>query len=71
MKRLLTGAALALAALSTPALAQPTDILNVSYDIARDVQEVNAAFIPAYKEATGVELTVNQSHAGSSRGAGH
>ena len=52
---------------TTPALAQPNDILNVSYDIGRELfEEVNASFIPHYKEATGVDLTVNQSHAGSS-----
>ena len=59
--------ALALAATATPAAAQPTDILNVSYDIARELYAaVNEAFIPYYAEQTGTTLTVNQSHAGSS-----
>lgn len=67
MKKFVTGAALAAALFATPALAQPTDILNVSYDIGRELYEaVNAAFIPNYKADTGVDLTVNQSHAGSS-----
>ncbi|RUT28573.1 sulfate ABC transporter substrate-binding protein [Arsenicitalea aurantiaca] len=64
---------LALAALAAftlgaaPVAAQPTDILNVSYDIGRELYEqVNAAFIPHYAEQTGTTLTVNQSHAGSS-----
>ncbi len=66
MKRFL-GAALIAATLATPALAQPTDILNVSYDIARELfEDVNANFVPYYKAETGVDLTVNQSHAGSS-----
>ena len=67
MKNFLTGAALAAALFATPALAQPTDILNVSYDIGRELYEaVNTAFIPKYKADAGVDLTVNQSHAGSS-----
>jgi sulfate transport system substrate-binding protein len=45
-----------------PAFAQPTDILNASYDIARELFEAeNAAYA-----ASGSTLTVNQSHAGSS-----
>jgi sulfate transport system substrate-binding protein len=67
LKKFLTSAALAAALFATPALAQPTDILNVSYDIGRELYEaVNTAFIPKYKADTGVDLTVNQSHAGSS-----
>ena len=70
MKKLLSGLAL-LAALTTPAVAQPTDILNVSYDIGRELFEaVNAKFIPSYKADAGVDVTVNQSHAGSSKQAG-
>lgn len=65
MKKLIL--ALALAATATPAAAQPTDILNVSYDIARELYAaVNEAFIPYYAEQTGTTLTINQSHAGSS-----
>lgn len=65
MKKVLL--AFALAATATPAAAQPTDILNVSYDIARELYaSINEAFIPYYAEQTGTELTVNQSHAGSS-----
>ena len=65
MKKLLI--ALTLAATATPAAAQPTDILNVSYDIARELYAaVNEAFVPYYAEQTGTTITVNQSHAGSS-----
>lgn len=67
MKKLIATAVTVLALGSTPAFAQPTDILNVSYDIARELFEaVNAEFIPHYAAETGTTLTVNQSHAGSS-----
>jgi sulfate transport system substrate-binding protein len=62
MNKLLLSAVAALALVSSPALAQPTDILNASYDIARELFEAeNAAYA-----ATGATVTVNQSHAGSS-----
>ena len=67
MKKLIATAVTVLALGSTPAFAQPTDILNVSYDIGRELFEaVNVAFIPHYATETGTTLTVNQSHAGSS-----
>jgi sulfate/thiosulfate-binding protein len=67
MNKLLASAALALALAAGPALAQPTDILNASYDIGRELFEAeNATFVPAYEAANGVAVTVNQSHAGSS-----
>jgi sulfate transport system substrate-binding protein len=54
--------ALAALTLTTPVLAQPTDILNASYDIARELFEAeNAAYL-----ASGATVTINQSHAGSS-----
>ncbi len=71
MKRfLLIGAtALAIASAAAPASAQ-TQILNASYDIARELfASVNEAFIPAYKAETGQDVTVDQSHAGTSRQA--
>lgn len=61
--------------LATPAFAQapapgPDNILNVSYDISRELfTAVNAEFVPFWKQKTGQQLTVNQSHAGSSRQA--
>jgi sulfate transport system substrate-binding protein len=62
MNRILLSAVAALTIASTPAFAQPTDILNASYDIARELFEAeNAAYA-----ATGATVTVNQSHAGSS-----
>jgi sulfate transport system substrate-binding protein len=58
-------AALALAA-SGVASAQQT-LLNVSYDVAREFyKDINAAFVPYYKKATGKDVKIEQSHAGSS-----
>lgn len=43
------------------------ELLNVSYDPTRELwREVNATFIPKYRAETGTELTINQSHGGSS-----
>ena len=63
-------AALALGA-STPLQAQNANtLLNVSYDIARELYvDINAAFIKHYKAKTGQDVTINQSHNGSSRQA--
>ena len=48
----------------------PASILNVSYDIARELFAAeNALFVPLWRDKTGQTLTVNQSHAGSSRQA--
>ncbi len=68
MFRILTlGAALA-AALSGSAMAQAPDrILNASYDVSRELfVAVNKAFVAKYKADTGQDITVKQSHAGSS-----
>src|SRR6476659_8564590 len=67
MKKLkLLLATIALAA-SGIAGAQQTTLLNVSYDVAREFyKDINAAFVPAYKKATGKDVRVEQSHAGSS-----
>lgn len=55
--------------LATAALAQTT-ILNVSYDVSRELyKDVNAAFVPQWKKTAGEDVTVNQSHGGSSRQA--
>ncbi|MFT3666094.1 sulfate ABC transporter substrate-binding protein [Piscinibacter sp.] len=70
-------ALLALAALasSPPAFAQagPTaakTLLNVSYDVSREFyKDYNAVFAAHWKKTAGAELTLNQSHGGSSRQA--
>ncbi len=51
------------------ALAQTT-LLNVSYDPTRELyQEYNAAFIKHWKEKTGEDVTIQQSHGGSGKQA--
>ncbi len=71
MRKIILYAAVALGLGAVPVQAQePAEILNVSYDIARELYEqVNKAFIADWKAKTGQDLTVNQSHAGSSKQA--
>ncbi|OYU91479.1 MAG: thiosulfate transporter subunit [Bradyrhizobiaceae bacterium PARB1] len=75
VNRLLTTFAAGLGLLAigatAPARAQtPTTLLNVSYDIARELYvEINAAFIKQWKAKTGQDIVINQSHNGSSRQA--
>lgn len=70
MKRIaIIGAAMAALTTTAPAHAQ-NQILNASYDIARELfAAINAAFVPAYEAETGVAVTVDQSHGGTSRQA--
>jgi sulfate transport system substrate-binding protein len=66
---LLLGLALA-AALPLSASAKDVDLLNVSYDVARELyKDINPAFTAQYKKETGENVTVKQSHAGSSKQA--
>ncbi len=71
--RVLSWAGLALAFLVVSALtvkAADTTILNVSYDVSRELyKEINPAFAAKYKADTGDTVTVNQSHGGSSKQA--
>jgi sulfate transport system substrate-binding protein len=60
--------ALALSAAS--AAAAETTILNASYDVSRELyKEINPAFAAAYKKDKGADVTVNQSHGGSTKQA--
>ena len=44
-----------------------TTLLNVSYDVAREFyKDYNASFIAHYKKTTGKDISMDQSHAGSS-----
>ena len=64
--------ALSLAALALPLSVRAADaeLLNVSYDVARELyKEINPAFIADWKKKTGETLTINQSHGGSSKQA--
>src|SRR5690349_13044078 len=58
------------AVLPLRALAAGTTLLNVSYDVARELyKEIDPAFQRAWKQQTGEDVTVNQSHGGSSKQA--
>src|SRR5437764_10970006 len=59
-----------LAPFARPAVAATVTLLNVSYDVAREFyKDYNAAFVAHWKKTTGEDLTINQSHGGSSRQA--
>lgn len=61
-----TGAAAALVVAATAAHAD-TSILNVSYDVTRELyKDINASFAAAYKQKTGETVTIKQSHGASS-----
>lgn len=48
----------------------PRDLLNASYDVARELyKDLNAAYVAHYEKQHGVKVEVKQSHAGSSRQA--
>ncbi len=62
------GVAFAFAAVTVPARAQPAppSLLNVSYDVSRELyKEIDPAFVAYWKARTGQAVTVNQSHGGS------
>ncbi len=61
----------ALAVLGLAAAAAPAqELLNVSYDPTRELyQDVNAGFAAQWKAKTGKDVTVQQSHGGSSKQA--
>lgn len=64
--------ALLIAALVTPLAAWAADVslLNVSYDPTRELyQDYNAAFAKHWKEKTGDNVTIKQSHGGSGKQA--
>ena len=65
---------LVLGALSLPFLsgarAADVELLNVSYDVARELyKEINPVFIADYKKKTGDTVVIKQSHGGSSKQA--
>jgi len=62
--------ALLAASAALPAFAADPTLLNVSYDVARELyKQINPAFIAAQK-AKGQVVTINQSHGGSSKQIG-
>ena len=53
-----------------PAFAAGTSLLNVSYDVSREFyKDFNAAFAAQWKKTSGEDITLNQSHGGSSKQA--
>lgn len=70
ISRHLGAAAIALASLTVAANAQERQILNVSYDISRELYAaLNPVFIKQWADKTGETLIIEQSHAGSSKQA--
>ena len=52
------------------AAAAPGDILNVSYDVGRELfAEINPVFQAKWKAEKGADVTINQSHGGTSKQA--
>ena len=69
-RRLLAVVALGALALPFGAKAADPQLLNVSYDVARELyKEINPAFIAEWKKTSGENLTINMSHGGSSKQA--
>ena len=69
VRRALLLATLAVGA-AFPALAGGPTLLNVSYDVSREFyKDYNAVFAAHWKKSTGEDITLNQSHGGSSRQA--
>jgi sulfate/thiosulfate transport system substrate-binding protein len=61
---------LAFAVLAAPSRADDVELLNASYDVARELfAEVNPAFIAEWKKKTGQTVQIRQSHGGSSKQA--
>ena len=64
------GLAAAVTFISAVTARADTTLLNVSYDVARELyKDINPAFSAAYKASSGDAVTVNQSHGGSSKQA--
>ncbi len=71
LKKSLRRSVAALSVLAAGAAFAQTSILNVSYDVSRELyKEINPAFVAAWKQQSGAVITVNQSHGGSSKQAG-
>ncbi|RSZ60206.1 sulfate ABC transporter substrate-binding protein [Massilia atriviolacea] len=69
-RRAILSLAAGLAILPLGASAADAQLLNVSYDVARELyKEINPAFIAEYKKTTGETVSVNMSHGGSSKQA--
>lgn len=66
-RRSALGAAFGTLSFANAAAARETTLLNVSYDPTRELyREINAAFVKFWQAKAGDQLTINQSHGGSS-----
>jgi sulfate transport system substrate-binding protein len=69
VRRLAFAFALAVSLSATTHAAEST-LLNVSYDVSRELyKDINPAFVALWKAKTGESMTINQSHGGSSKQA--
>ncbi|QJE01680.1 sulfate ABC transporter substrate-binding protein [Massilia forsythiae] len=70
LRRLVLAIGMGSALLPLAAHAAGPELLNVSYDVARELyKDVNPAFVAEWKKASGEDLTIKQSHGGSSKQA--
>lgn len=70
MRKLLIALAASVSLVSAAHAQTPNTLLNVSYDISRELYAaINVAFAKQWKAKTGQDVTINQSHNGSSRQA--
>ncbi len=71
LKKFLRQSLVTLAVLVSGTAIAQTSILNVSYDVSRELyKDINPAFAATWKQQTGAEIVINQSHGGSSKQAG-
>lgn len=64
------GLAAAVSLITAVTVRAETTLLNVSYDVARELyKDVNPAFVAQWKAKGGETITINQSHGGSSKQA--
>src|SRR3954471_8898318 len=69
-RRTLVALAVGSAFVTPFAMAAPVELLNVSYDVARELyKDINPAFIAEWKKTTGEDVVIKQSHGGSSKQA--
>ncbi len=70
MRKILIALAASVSLVSTALAQTPNTLLNVSYDISRELYAaINVEFAKQWKAKTGQDVTINQSHNGSSRQA--
>jgi sulfate transport system substrate-binding protein len=70
LRRALLALALGSAVVPFAAQAAEVELLNVSYDVARELyKDINPAFAAEWKKTTGETVTIKQSHGGSSKQA--